>query len=86
MILAFVRSGEIRGAMWSEINWEKQEWRIPAERMKMKEQHIVPLSKQAIELLKEIHELTGDSYSGFIFPSQKSPHKIMWDYSTNCVI
>lgn len=53
LILTFVRSGELRGARWEEFNFEKNEWRIPAERMKMKEQHIVPLSKQALEVLDE---------------------------------
>lgn len=76
-MLTFVRSREIRGAKWEEIHWEKQEWRIPAERMKMAEQHIVPLAPQAIILLKEIWEITGNSYSGYIFPSQQSPRKIM---------
>lgn len=77
LVLTFVRSGEIRGAHWSEIDWEKAQWRIPAERMKMKEQHIVPLCTQSIALLKELHELTGDSYAGYIFPSQQNPRKIM---------
>lgn len=65
LVLTFVRSGEIRGAKWDEINWEKKEWRIPADRMKMKEQHIVPLAPQAIAILKEIHKFTGDGYSGY---------------------
>lgn len=77
LVLTFVRSGEIRGAYWSEIDWDKAQWRIPAERMKMKEQHIVPLSTQSIAVLKQLHELTGDSYSGYIFPSQQNPRKIM---------
>ncbi len=77
MILSFVRSGEIRGAKWDEINWEKKEWHIPAERMKMKEKHIVPLAKQSITLLKKLQEISGDSPSGYIFPSQQSPRKMM---------
>lgn len=44
MILTFLRSGEIRGAKWEEINWDKAQWKIPASRMKMKQEHIVPLS------------------------------------------
>ena len=77
LILTFVRSREIRGAKWDEINWEKAEWRIPEERMKMKEQHIVPLATQSLSILKEIQEITGDSPSGYIFPSQQSPRKMM---------
>jgi integrase len=48
----FVRPGELRGARWSEINWTAREWRIPPERMKMREQHIVPLARQVITLLQ----------------------------------
>lgn len=64
LIHTFVRSGELRGARWEEIDFDKAQWRIPAARMKMKEQHIVPLSKQSLVLLKKAHELTGNSYSG----------------------
>lgn len=77
MILTFVRSGEIRGAKWGEINWEKKQWRIPAERMKVKDPHIVPLARQSLGILKQLKDLTGHSYSGYIFPSQKNPRSIM---------
>lgn len=77
LILTFVRSKEIRGAKWDEIDWDKSLWRIPAERMKMNETHIVPLAHQSITLLKQIHDITGDNPSGFIFPSQQSLRKIM---------
>ena len=50
--LVFVRPGELRKAQWPEIDLENSEWRIPAERMKMREQHIVPLSRQAVEILR----------------------------------
>ncbi len=75
LILTFVRTGELRGAHWSEIDWEKSLWRIPAERMKMKDPHIVPLSKQSLILLKKLHDVTGDSHSGCIFPSFANPRK-----------
>ncbi len=68
--LVFVRPGELRRAEWSEINFETAEWRIPAEKMKMRVTHIVPLSLQAISILQEIHPLTGDGK--YIFPSVKS--------------
>lgn len=75
IMLTFVRSGELRGAKWEEINFDKQEWRIPAERMKMGEQHIVPLSKQSLEILKNVKRL---GYEGdYIFPHENNPNKIM---------
>jgi integrase len=57
--LLFVRQGELRKAEWSEIDFENCEWRIPAERMKMKTRHIVPLSRQAMEIFRELHAKTG---------------------------
>lgn len=56
--LVFVRPGELRKAEWIEFDLEKAEWRIPAERMKMRETHIVPLSTQAIRILRELAPLT----------------------------
>ncbi len=73
LILTFLRSGEIRKGKWEEIDWEKKQWKIPAERMKVKEPHIVPLSKQSLKILKETQKITGDSYAGYIFPSQNNP-------------
>lgn len=55
--LVFVRPGELRAAAWSEFNFEKAEWRIPAERMKMGEQHIVPLSRQSLATLEELKKI-----------------------------
>lgn len=46
LVLTFVRTGELIGARWEEIDFDKAEWRIPAERMKMREVHVVPLSAQ----------------------------------------
>lgn len=77
LITTFTRSGEIRFASWDEINWEKKQWRIPAARMKMKSPHIVPLSKQAIILLRSIEALTEGFYGNHLFPSQQSPKKVM---------
>ena len=70
LILTFVRSNELRGARWEEFDFEKNEWRIPAERMKMKEQHIVPLSKQSLAVLEEIKKLSfKENEAGLLFPS-----------------
>jgi integrase len=57
--LVFVRPGELRAAQWAEIDFTKSEWRIPAERMKMRVQHVVPLSTQAIAVLRDLQQLTG---------------------------
>jgi len=76
MALTFVRTGELIGAHWDEFDLEgAREWRIPAERMKMKTPHIVPLSKQAVEVLKTIHELRG--LSGLLFPGERDHEKPM---------
>ena len=53
-----MRPGELRKAQWQEIDLDKAEWRIPAERMKMLEQQIVPLSRQAVEILRDLEPLT----------------------------
>jgi integrase len=71
LLYTFVRTGELRGAKWSEIDLDNAEWRIPAERMKMREPHIVPLSRQAIVTLKQLQLLTGQWQ--FVFPNQHKP-------------
>ena len=73
--LTFVRPGELRGAVWDEFDIEAAEWRIPAERMKMKAPHLVPLSSQALATLEEIRPLTGRC--AFVFPSERSLSKPM---------
>jgi integrase len=65
--LVFVRPGELRQAEWSEIDLEKAEWNIPAEKMKMNHAHLIPLSRQAVEILEEIKPLTGSGR--YVFPS-----------------
>lgn len=57
--LVFVRPGELRAAQWAEFDFDNAEWRIPAVRMKMRVQHIVPLSTQAIAVLQDLQQLTG---------------------------
>ena len=63
----FVRPGELRAAEWSEFDLDRSEWRIPAERMKMGETHIVPLARQVLEILGEVHKRTGEGR--FVFPA-----------------
>ena len=68
--LVFVRPTELRAAEWSEFHLDLQEWHIPAHRMKMRVPHIVPLSTQAIALLRDIQPATGDGK--YVFPSPRS--------------
>jgi len=73
--LFFVRPGELRRAEWSEFDFDKAEWRIPAEKMKMRETHIVPLCTQAITILQELRAFTGDGK--YVFPSIRSSKRPM---------
>lgn len=73
--LLFVRPNELRKAEWSEFDLERAEWRIPAEKMKMREPHIVPLSRQALELLREVAALTGETR--YVFPSVRTRSRPM---------
>jgi integrase len=82
--LVFVRPGELRGAEWSEIDLEAAEWRIPAERMKMGERHIVPLASQAVALLREQWKLTGSGK--YVFPSLRSRDRPMSMNTVNAAL
>jgi integrase len=75
MALTFVRTSELIGAEWSEFDLEAKQWRISAERMKMKTPHIVPLATQAVELLTTLKAQTG--WSKFLFPHRNDPKKTM---------
>jgi len=77
LILTFVRSGEIRGAKWEEVDFDKAQWRIPASRMKMKTPHIVPLAKQSLDILKQVKKISGHNYSNYVFPSNANPRNCM---------
>ena len=74
LALTAVRTGELIGAKWSEIDWSRQEWLVPAERMKMKKSHIVPLSRQALAVFKELQAVTGRHEYVFHSPANKSGH------------
>ena len=80
-MLTFVRTGEMIGATWGEIDLEGRQWTIPAERMKMRRPHIVPLSKQAVAVLHEQKKLTGQW--DWVFPNQAHPRRHM---SNNTVL
>ena len=79
--LVFVRPGELRHAEWSEFNFDAAEWRIPAEKMKMKTVHIVPLSRQALAVVDELRPLTGNYR--YLFPSGRTNSRRM---SENAVL
>ena len=87
--LVFVRPGELRRAQWPEIDLHEAEWRIPAHRMKMREPHIVPLSRQSVDILRELEPLTNRVLSlkpdapSFVFPSARSAARPM---SENAVL
>lgn len=75
--LLFVRPGELRYAEWSEINFSDAIWKIPAAKMKMREAHIVPLSRQALEQLNQLYRFTGDGK--YLFPSMRAEDRPMSD-------
>lgn len=77
----FVRPGELRKAEWSEFDLDNSEWRIPAEKMKMRVPHIVPLSAQALAVLRELYALTGDGQ--YAFPGARSSTRPMSENTVN---
>lgn len=79
--MVFVRPGELRQAEWSEIDLDAAEWNIPAERMKMKDPHLVPLSRQALDILKTLQPLTGSGK--YVFPCHRSSLRCMSENAVN---
>lgn len=75
MALTFVRTSELIGARWSEFNMDAARWDIPAERMKMRTPHIVPLARQTLEVLELLRDLTGSS--DWLFPGDRNSAKPM---------
>ncbi|MGO8756194.1 MAG: tyrosine-type recombinase/integrase [Gallionellaceae bacterium] len=82
--LLFVRPGELRKAEWSEIDLDKSEWNIPAERMKMRVLHLVPLSRQAVKILRELHALTGSGR--YVFPGARTNGRAMSGAAINAAL
>ena len=83
LILTGVRTGELRRAFWSEFDLEKAVWEIPAERMKMKRPHLVPLSTQALEIVQQLKVMSGQY--PLVFPGRNDPRKTMSEASINQV-
>ncbi|HBT3878566.1 TPA: tyrosine-type recombinase/integrase [Klebsiella pneumoniae] len=84
LMLTGLRTIELRASEWVDIDFDKGVWNIPAERMKMRRPHLVPLSSQVRELLKEIHQLTGRGK--YVFPGRNDAGKSMSEASINQVI
>ena len=84
MPLLFVRPGELRNAAWSEFDLEAREWRIPAGRMKMGTEHLVPLSEQAITILRDLEPLTG--HGRLVFPGVRSSDRPMSENTVNAAL
>jgi len=82
--LVFVRPGELRAAEWAEFDLEAAEWRIPASKMKMKTEHMVPLARQAVVILRELHRYTG--HGRFVFPSLRTERACMSDNTVNAAL
>nr|DAI86939.1 MAG TPA: Integrase [Caudoviricetes sp.] len=79
-----VRTIELRAALWSEFDLDNAIWEIPAERMKMRRSHLVPLSTQALDLLNELKIMTGNYC--YVLPGRNDPNKPMSEASINQVI
>lgn len=82
--LLFVRPGELRKAEWSEVNLDTAEWSIPADKMKTPHPHLVPLCKQAISILRELHPLTGSGK--YLFPSLRTNTRPLSDNTLNAAL
>lgn len=79
--LVFLRPGELRRAEWTHINLDEAQWRIPPHIMKMREQHIVPLSRQALDVLRQLHSITGSGR--YVFPGLGNPDRPMSENTLN---
>jgi integrase len=82
--LLFVRPGELRQAEWSEFDFESALWCIPADKMKMREEHVVPLSRQAIAILNQLKPLTGQGR--YVFPGERNAGRPMSDNTVNAAL
>lgn len=82
--LLFVRPGELRRAEWAEFDLDEAIWRIPASKMKMGEEHLVPLAPQTVEIIRELQPLTGRGR--YLFPSLRSPREPMSENTVNAAL
>lgn len=82
--LVFLRPGELRQAEWSEFDLDAGLWLIPADRMKMRAEHLVPLSRQAMDILREIHPLT--NRGRYVFPGRNSITRPLSENTVNAAL
>ena len=82
--LVFVRPGELRSAEWLEFDLAAAEWRIPSAKMKMRRVHRVPLSRQVLDILRDLHPISG--VGRFLFPSVRSPVRPMSENTLNAAL
>jgi len=82
--LTFVRPGELRHAEWTEIDWDAKLWTIPGSKMKMKKEHLVPLSMPALAVLRELEEINGNRK--WVLPGRISPRKPMSEATVNMAL
>jgi integrase len=80
----FLRPGEVRQGEWSEIDWKRRIWEVPAHHMKMKDAHMVPLTKPTLAALKELHMVTGSGK--FMFPSIRHRDRVISDNTFNAAL
>lgn len=84
LALVFSRPGELRNAEWQEFDLEKAIWRIPAGRMKMRREHQIPLSRQALDILKDLQRITGDGK--LLFPGNRSYQRPISENTLNAAL
>jgi integrase len=82
--MCLLRPGELRFAEWREFDLATAEWRIPAEKMKMDEYHLVPLSKQAVAIIRELQPFTGNGK--YLFPSLRTKERPISDVALNAAL
>ncbi len=86
LMLTATRPGETRGAVWAEFDLDAALWIIPAERMKMRTEHRVPLSRQAVEVLRVMQTLSGNEPTGLVFPSTSYRSKPLSENTFNSAL
>lgn len=84
--LTFLRPGELRNGTWDEIDADERIWKIPASRMKMRKDHLVPLADQALKILEDLRPLTEGTPGNFIFPSERMNGRPMSENTVNSAL
>lgn len=82
--MLFVRPGELRSAEWAHVDLDNAEWRIPGEKMKMKADHLVPLSRQAVDIFRTLKPMTG--HGKYVLPSIRTDDRCMSENTVNAAL